>query len=84
MLITNQVYSDFDKRGGVELSAKDIPKYWSKCLIELLKLNDMGRRIAVIRKHRSLPEGAEARFQITGSGFEEITAATEKEHKNLF
>lgn len=70
VLITNQVYSDF-ATGGVELTGRDIPRYISKCLIELRKLNN-GKREAIIRKHRSLPEGRRIHFQITNSGLEEV------------
>ncbi|RKX84547.1 MAG: DNA repair and recombination protein RadB [Spirochaetes bacterium] len=64
VLITNQVYSDGN---GIQPVSRDITKYWSKCLIELVKL-DKGRRVAILRKHRSIPEGREAHFQITHDG----------------
>ena len=51
VLVTNQVYNWKDE---VRMVAGDIVKYWSKCLIELI--NDSGRRVAFLRKHRSLPE----------------------------
>jgi len=70
VLITNQVYSDFEKN-NIELVSRDISKYWSKCLIELIKTGK-GKRLAVLRKHRSLPEGREIHFQITESGIEPI------------
>jgi DNA repair protein RadB len=69
ILITNQVYSDLD--GGIELSGRDIPKYLSKCLIELRRIGT-GKREAIIRKHRSLPEGRRVQFQITNEGLEEL------------
>jgi RecA/RadA recombinase len=34
VLVTNQVYSKFDK-DGVELAGRDVPRYWCKCLVEL-------------------------------------------------
>ncbi|MBI5804336.1 DNA repair and recombination protein RadB [Candidatus Pacearchaeota archaeon] len=51
VLVTNQIYrwEDTDKMVG-----GDILKYWGKCLIELV--NDKGRRVVYLRKHRSLPE----------------------------
>ncbi|MBI5061168.1 MAG: DNA repair and recombination protein RadB [Candidatus Aenigmarchaeota archaeon] len=52
ILVTNQVYSKGDE---VELSSRSIAKYWSKCLIELRKSDRDNHRIAVLRKHRSLP-----------------------------
>lgn len=68
VLITNQVYSTFEKN-GIELVSRDVSKYWSKCLIELLKF-DKGKRVAILRKHRSLEEGKKAEFVITERGIE--------------
>ncbi len=67
------MYSD---NSGTQPVSRDITKYWSKCLVELVKL-DKGKRIAILRKHRSLPEGREAHFQITESGI----APAEKKFK---
>ena len=72
ILITNQIYSEFDNRGSIELVSRDVARYWSKCLVELLKLDDKGKRLAVLRKHRSLPEGTQIQFTITGTGLEEV------------
>lgn len=66
VLITNQVYSNFEKN-GIEMVSRDVSKYWSKCLVELVKF-DKGRRAAVLRKHRSLPEQKKAEFAITKKG----------------
>ena len=62
ILITNQVYrwEDADKMVG-----GDILKYWGKCHIELV--NDKGRRVVYLRKHRSLPEKSMT-FQIYDEG----------------
>lgn len=73
IIITNQVYKSFLSRDEKE---KDIPrevnivggdlfKYWSKCIIELK--NNTGRRKAVLRKHRSLPN-KELGFVIKNKG----------------
>ena len=51
VIVTNQVYNWEESKNMV---GGDILKYWGKCLIELV--NDNGRRIAYLRKHRSLPE----------------------------
>lgn len=51
IIVTNQIYN---WNGGSKMVAGDILQYWSKCLIELT--NDNGRRVAHLRKHRSLPE----------------------------
>lgn len=62
VIVTNQVYR-WDE--SVRMVGGDILKYWGKCLIELV--NDRGKRIAYLRKHRSLPE-KELEFQITNDG----------------
>jgi len=74
VIATNQVYSNFlseeELRAGKEKSVSmvggDILKYWSKCIIEL-KMERGGRRRAILRKHRSLPE-KELVFEIINSG----------------
>ncbi len=61
ILITNQVYKEFqsekdlekNKKNEIRLVGGDLFKYWSKCIIEL-KL-DGNKRKAVLLKHRSLP-----------------------------
>jgi DNA repair protein RadB len=68
VLITNQVYADFDNRDKVKMVGGDLLKYGSKCLIELMKFANC--RGAVLRKHRSLPEGRELKFMIVEKGIE--------------
>jgi DNA repair protein RadB len=68
VLITNQVYADFENRDRVKMVGGDLLKYSSKCLIELMKFNNY--RGLVLRKHRSLPEGLEVKFRINGKGLE--------------
>lgn len=73
VLITAQVYNEFlseddwlgGKEAGVSVVGGDILKYWSKCIIELKNKN--GKKRAVIRKHRSLPE-KELNFEICNEG----------------
>jgi len=73
VIVTNQVYSEFlseeEFRAGKERSVNmvggDILKYWSKCIIEL-KL-ERGKRKAILKKHRSLPE-KELQFEIIEKG----------------
>ncbi|HLF53973.1 MAG TPA: DNA repair and recombination protein RadB [Candidatus Nanoarchaeia archaeon] len=62
IIVTNQVYKWDD---SMRMVGGDILRYWGKCLIELT--NDKGRRIAYLRKHRSMPE-KEIEFQIIDSG----------------
>jgi DNA repair protein RadB len=66
VLITNQVYNDFDEDDSVNLVGGDILKYGSKCLIELQRDADI--RYATVRKHRSMREGKSAEFQIVDEG----------------
>jgi DNA repair protein RadB len=70
VIITNQVYSDFEDKNKINIVGGDILKYASKCLIELQK-TDKGKK-AILRKHRSLPESKEVNFRIIDAGIEEI------------
>ncbi|PIZ52041.1 DNA repair and recombination protein RadB [Candidatus Woesearchaeota archaeon CG_4_10_14_0_2_um_filter_33_13] len=70
VLITNQVYSDFDDRNEVKMVGGDLLRYGSKCLIELKRNNNS--REFILRKHRSLPEGLGTTFKIVQSGLESI------------
>ncbi len=70
VVVTNQVYSLFDS-DEIELVGRDIPKYSSKCLIMLEKLNS-GRRRATLVKHRHMPEGLSVEFEITEEGIKVV------------
>ncbi|MBU0536197.1 MAG: DNA repair and recombination protein RadB [Nanoarchaeota archaeon] len=67
VLITTQVYSSFDDRDKVNLVGGDIVKYGSKCLIELQK-GHKNKRLAILMKHRSLPEAKSAILEIREEG----------------
>jgi DNA repair protein RadB len=67
ILITDQVYSSFEEKDEVKLVGGDILKYGSKCLLEIKKAKN-NIRIAIIKKHRSLPEGKEFIFEIIENG----------------
>lgn len=71
VLITNQVYANFEDKNRTNMVGGDILKYSSKCLIEVTRNDD--RRSAVLRKHRSMPDGKEARFRIVNEGVVEDT-----------
>ncbi len=75
VVVTNQVYTSFDE-DDLELVGRDVPRYWSKCLLKLSE-GESGRKLT-IEKHRSLPEGRTARFTITDKGLES------PEEKGLF
>ena len=67
VVITNQVYTSFDEE-DLELVGRDVPKYWSKCLI---KLSENSSRKMEISKHRSIPRGRSRKFSIVGEGIVE-------------
>ena len=71
VLVTTQVYSNFDHRDNIKMVGGDLLKYGSKCLIELQKLAN--GRVFTLRKHRSLPEGMECTFKIVQKGVEEVS-----------
>lgn len=71
VLVTNQVYSDFENKDQVKMVGGDILKYSSKCLIELQKSTDLSvdtKRKLVLRKHRSLPDGKGFSYKIINEG----------------
>ncbi len=61
VLVTNQVYTKDDK---VELTSRTIARYWSKTLVEIRRLEKDSHRVAIVRKHRSIPEGKTIEFKI--------------------
>jgi len=67
IVITNQVYSDFDDRDKIRIVGGDLLKYGSKCLVELQKTPDNKRR-AVVKKHRSIAEEKSVVFSIVQEG----------------
>lgn len=69
VLITNQVYTSFDE-DKLEIVGRDVPRYWSKCLVKLSQ-NGENTRTVEIAKHRSLPSGKKVQFQITDDGLVE-------------
>jgi len=71
VLLTNQVYSDFDEKDAVKMVGGDILRYSSKCLIELIKFRT--RRKIIIKKHRSIPENKEIIIEIKEKGFVEVS-----------
>ncbi|MCP3682517.1 MAG: DNA repair and recombination protein RadB [bacterium] len=70
VLLTSQVYADFEKKDAVKLVGGNLINYASKCLVEL-QVVAAGKRKAVLRKHRSLPEKEEF-FEIKEKGFAKI------------
>ncbi|MGM5480010.1 MAG: DNA repair and recombination protein RadB [Nanobdellota archaeon] len=80
VIITNQVYNDFEEKGKINIVGGDLLKYQSKCLIELQK-QENGIRKAIIRKHRSIEENKEMEFKITDLGIEEYKGKNNKKEK---
>jgi len=66
VIITNQVYDRMGK-DGVQMVGGDLLKYSSKCLLELQNGYN-NKRIALLRKHRSISEGKEFVFEIVKEG----------------
>lgn len=68
VLVTTQVYSDFEEKDKVRIVGGDYIKNSCKSLIELTT----EPRKAIIKKHRSLPENKEIEFKIVNEGFEKL------------
>ena len=77
VLVTNQVYADFEKPNDFRMVGGDLLKYWSKCIIKL-EITDAGQRKASIFKHRSLPAGNSVFFEIINSGLKEVLEQKKK------
>lgn len=71
VLITNQVYANFDDKDKVNMVGGDILKYGSKCLVEL-QIALPNKRKAVLKKHRSIQQENEIEFLIKEKGFEKV------------
>lgn len=67
VLVTNQVYADFENKDAVKIVGGDILKYGSKCLIEL-QTTLSGNRRAILRKHRSISNEKSITFKIVETG----------------
>lgn len=67
VLVSNQVYADFEDKDKINLVGGDLLKYGSKCLIEL-QITPSGNRLCIMKKHRSIPEDKEIVFKIVEGG----------------
>ncbi len=67
VILTNQVYADFEDKDKVKIVGGDLLKYSSKCLLEL-QITPSGNRKVVLRKHRSIEEEKEITFKIVEGG----------------
>jgi DNA repair protein RadB len=71
VLITNQVYANFENKNSVNIVGGDLLRYGSKCMIEL-QIGHKGSRKAILRKHRSIIEEKEIMFKIIEKGIASI------------
>ncbi len=78
ILLTNQVYADFERKNDIKMVGGDLMKYTSKCIVKL-EIRETGRILKLL-KHRSIPR-KEVNFKITQENIEE---ATEKRKFSLF
>ena len=67
VVVTNHIYSIFDEEGAIEPIGGTILKYWSKIIIELVK-DETGERFAILKRHRSKPDGLKVKFEIVNRG----------------
>lgn len=73
VVITNQIYPVFGDDGNTGMVAPvggTILKYKSKVMVELARGDVNGERYAILKRHRSRPEGLKARFKIVSEGLE--------------
>lgn len=68
VIVTNQVYADFDSKDKVKMVGGDLLRYQSKCLIELRRINE--KRDFFLVKHRSIKDGKSVGFNIIERGIE--------------
>ena len=70
VVITNQVYMDIE-RGNLRPSGGYAIEHLSKIIMQFEKTAEgHGKRKAILRKHRSMPEDTSCDFYITGKGVE--------------
>lgn len=71
VILTNQVYTDFEDREKTRTVGGDIAKYWSRAMLEIHKIRGDLRKVT-ITKHRSIKEGNFVTFRIIQTGLEEV------------
>ncbi len=70
IIVTGQVYQDFEDPEQLNVVGGTIVQNMSKCLLELRKENN--HRKLIVKKHRAIPEGKSFEFKITGEGIKEV------------
>lgn len=70
VVLTNQIYNAFDEEGNNDIRAVGgtILQYWSKVILQLERDDEVNKRVATLKRHRSIPEGKQAVFAITSRG----------------
>ena len=70
VVLTNQIYNAFDDEGNNDIRAVGgtILQYWSKVILQLERGDEINKRVATLKRHRSIPEGNQAVFAITSRG----------------
>jgi DNA repair protein RadB len=71
VILTNQIYLDFDDKLRTKTIGGDTVKYWSRTMLEIQKIKGDLRKV-IITKHRSIKEGNFSTFRIVQSGLEEV------------
>jgi DNA repair protein RadB len=67
VILTSHIYKNHDTGENCVIGG-DAIKFWSKAMILVEKTGKMSERKATIEKHRSLQEGASAKFMIVNEG----------------
>lgn len=69
VVLTNQIYSTFDDdKDAVRAVGGTILQYWSKIIIQLERSGELNKRIATLKRHRSISEGRQVNFKIVERG----------------
>ena len=70
VVLTNQIYSSFDddNKDVVKAVGGTILQYWSKTIIQLERNDEFNKRVATLKRHRSMGEGKQATFKIVERG----------------
>lgn len=67
VIVTSHVYKNWDT-GESHIIGGDTIKYWSKAIILIEPTGKGNERKATLAKHRSIPEGKSAKFEIIDEG----------------
>ena len=70
VVLTNQIYSSFDddNKDVVKAVGGTILQYWSKTIIQLERNDEFNKRLATLKRHRSMGEGKQVTFKIVERG----------------